>query len=116
MLESDTEDYVKTAATLIHPSNTTETGHIYEVGDGRCSKLRWQRSSGAILKPDATMTPAAIIERWDDVNDFHRVDYPSKTADLVTLLGQAKGLPPSAPRKVVRVTGRVALVTGAGSG
>ncbi|KAJ9608804.1 hypothetical protein H2200_006575 [Cladophialophora chaetospira] len=114
--ESEFGDYLKTVVTLIHPLNTTETGHIYEIGEGRCSKLRWQRSSGAILKPNTTMTPAAIIEKWKDVNEFSKADYPSKTADLVALLDKAKALPPSPLRKQVRLNGRVALVTGAGSG
>ena len=114
--DSETENYVNVVASLIHPSNTTESGHLYEVENGRCSKLRWQRSSGGLLNPGPTMTPAAIIDKWADISDFSRPDYPSTTADLATLLAKSNSMPPSSPRKEVRLTGRVALVTGAGSG
>jgi multifunctional beta-oxidation protein len=116
VLEHDYHYYLKMVATLTHSTNTTETGHLYEIGDGKCTKLRWQRSSGAILKPDATMTPAAIIEKWYGLNNFSNAEYPSRTANLEALLAKAKTLPASSTNREVRLDGRVALVTGAGSG
>ncbi len=62
------------------------------------------------------MTPGAILEKWNDVNNFSNADYPSATADLVKLHGRAKASPSSSPKKMVRLGGKVALVTGAGSG
>ena len=112
----EVNDYLKVVATLIHPLNTTESGHLYEVANGRCCKLRWQRCSGALLNPGPTMTPSAIIEQWSDVNDFSKADYPSATADLASLLAKAQRLPPNSFNGESRLNGKVALVTGAGSG
>ncbi|KIX07897.1 uncharacterized protein Z518_02551 [Rhinocladiella mackenziei CBS 650.93] len=114
--ESESERTAKIVATLIRPSNTKESGHLYEVENGRCSKLRWRRSSGALVRPDSSMTPGAILKKWEQINDFSEPDYPSRTADLQTLLAQAKKLPPSSSEDDVRLDGKVALVIGAGSG
>ncbi|KAK2785485.1 bifunctional hydroxyacyl-CoA dehydrogenase/enoyl-CoA hydratase fox2 [Onygenales sp. PD_12] len=107
---------VPLVATLVHSSNTTESGSIFEVGAGHMAKLRWERAGGALLKTDASLTPQAIIAKWNDVKDYSNPSYPNGTADFAGLLEEAQKLPsnPSAPN--LDFTGKVALITGAGGG
>jgi len=110
------EYVVPLVAVLVHKQNTTENGAIFEVGGGRVAKMRWQRSSGLLLKPDDTYTPGAILKKWDQVNDFSKSQYPTGTSDFLTLLEQSLKLGPSDKGEKLDLTGRVALVTGGGAG
>jgi len=107
---------VPLVAVLVHPSNTTETGGIFEVGGGHIAKLRWERAKGALLKADSSLTPGAILRRWDDVNDFSKPSYPTGPADFMTLLEESMKLPSAPAGKEPDFKGKVALVTGGGNG
>ncbi|KAL2012868.1 hypothetical protein VTN00DRAFT_393 [Thermoascus crustaceus] len=107
---------VPLVAVLVHPSNTTETGGIFEVGGGHVAKLRWERAKGALLKADSSLTPGAILRKWDDVNDFSKPSYPSGPADFMTLLEDGMQLPSAPAGEEPDFKGRVALVTGGGAG
>ncbi|RJE25662.1 Multifunctional beta-oxidation protein [Aspergillus sclerotialis] len=88
---------VPLVAVLVHPSNTTETGGIYEVGGGHIAKLRWERSSGALLKTDASLTPGAIARKWNDVTNFSKPDHPTGPADFMTFLEDGLKMPSAQP-------------------
>ena len=107
---------VPLVAVLVHPSNKQETGSIFEVGGGHIAKLRWQRAKGALLKTGQTLTPGAIIDKWKDVNDFSQPSYPNGVADFMTLLEEAQKLPDNPLGTKIDLTGKVALITGAGAG
>lgn len=111
----NSEWVVPLVAVLTHKT-CNENGAIFEVGGGHVSKLRWERSSGAILRCDETMTPGAILKRWEEVNDFSRPEYPTTAADLVSVLRYSQSLPPNQSEVDVRFDGRVAIVTGGGAG
>lgn len=85
---------VPLVAVLVHKSNMTETGGIFEVSGGHAAKLRWERSGGLLLKADDTYTPGAI-KRWDKVVDFSSPQYPSGPNDFLTLLEESMKMGPA---------------------
>ncbi|KAL4932340.1 putative peroxisomal multifunctional beta-oxidation protein (MFP) [Aspergillus undulatus] len=107
---------VPVVAVLVHSSNTSESGSIFEVGGGHVAKIRWERSSGALLKTDASLTPGAIARKWNDVTNFSKPDYPTGPADFMGLLEDGLKLPPAPAGEEPDFKGKVALVTGGGNG
>lgn len=107
---------VPLVAVLVHKNNTDENGSIFEVGGGHIAKLRWERSSGLLLKADDSYTPGAILKRWDQVNNFSDPQYPSGPNDFMTLLEDSMKMGPSHQGEKLSFAGRVAVVTGGGAG
>lgn len=107
---------VPLVAVLVHPSNTKESGSIFEVGGGHMAKLRWERAKGLLLKPDETMTPGTILEGWDSVKDFSKPSYPSGVANFMELLEDALKLPANPPGEKLDFKNKVAVITGGGAG
>lgn len=107
---------VPLVAVLVHSSNTDETGSIFEAGGGHIAKLRWERSSGLLLKPDDTMTPGAILKRWDQVKDYSHPEYPTGPANFSEHLEEALKRSGNDTGETLDFTGKVAIVTGGGAG
>ncbi|OAA32168.1 Multifunctional beta-oxidation protein [Moelleriella libera RCEF 2490] len=107
---------VPLVAVLVHSSNTSENGGIFEVGGGHVAKMRWERSGGLLLKPDDSYTPSAILKKWDKVVDFSNPQYPSGPNDFMTLLEDSMQMGPSEQGGKIDFKGKVALVTGGGAG
>ena len=117
ILENLKPDWVvPLVAVLVHPSNQHETGSIFEVGGGHIAKLRWERASGALLKTGPSLTPGAILAKWNSVNDFSEPSYPNGVADFMSLLEEAQKLGDNETGKQLDFTGKVALITGGGAG
>ena len=117
LLEALHPDWVvPLVAILVHSSNK-ETGGIFEAGAGHFSKLRWERSEGALMKPDESFTPGVVLKNWNKIHDFSQnAEHPNRVADSMALLEQASALPPNPPGEHIDFNGKVALVTGAGAG
>jgi multifunctional beta-oxidation protein len=117
VLENLKPDWVvPLVAVLVHPSNTTESGSIFEVGGGHMAKLRWERAKGALLKTDASLTPGAIARKWKDVYDYSQPEYPTGPADFMSLLENGMKTPSAPSGEEPDLKGKVALVTGGGNG
>jgi multifunctional beta-oxidation protein len=117
VLESLKPDWVvPLVAVLVHPSNKTETGSIFEVGGGHMAKLRWERAKGALCKADNSFTPGSILKKWSDLNDFSQPSYPSGPANFMELLEESMKMSGNPSAEQVDFKGKVALVTGAGGG
>ncbi|MCJ1359307.1 MAG: bifunctional hydroxyacyl-CoA dehydrogenase/enoyl-CoA hydratase fox2 [Icmadophila ericetorum] len=117
VLENLKPDWVvPLVAVLVHPTNKQETGRIFECGAGHIAKIRWERAKGALLKVGPTLTPGAILKKWDQVNDFSQPSYPDGVADFMSLLEEAQKLPENDVGEKIDLTGKVAIVTGGGAG
>ncbi|KAK2739563.1 bifunctional hydroxyacyl-CoA dehydrogenase/enoyl-CoA hydratase fox2 [Myotisia sp. PD_48] len=106
---------VPLVAFLVHPS-CPDSGAIFEAGAGHVAKIRWERSKGALLRADSTLTPGALLKRWDEVVDFSEPSYPNGANKFLDLLQEGMKLPPNPPAEEPNFAGKVALITGAGAG
>ncbi|TVY31579.1 Peroxisomal hydratase-dehydrogenase-epimerase, partial [Lachnellula subtilissima] len=106
---------VPLVAVLVH-KDSEENGAIFEAGGGHIAKLRWERSSGLLLKADDSYTPGAILKKWDQVSDFKTPEYPTGVADFMGLLEKSMEMGPNDKGETLDFTGKVALVTGGGAG
>lgn len=103
---------VPLVADLVHSSNTTENGSVFEVGGGYVAKLRWERSNGLLLKPDQTYTPSSILKRWAQVNDFSKPEHPSGASNMLTKLDDALKIKNNEQGPEIRFDDKVVLITG----
>lgn len=116
VLENLKPDWVVPLVAVLVHKDTTENGSIFEAGGGHMAKLRWERASGALLRPDETFTPGALLKRWNDVNNFQSAEYPTGVADFMSLLEQSLKQGPNEPGEKLDFKGKVVLITGAGAG
>ncbi|KAF8625541.1 hypothetical protein AX15_005308 [Amanita polypyramis BW_CC] len=104
---------------ICHPDGPEASGKVFELGAGFVAEIRWERSNGAIFKTDASFTPSAVKERWSEITDFSKPNYPLSMTDLDAMgkLEQARRMSTnkqSSPE--VRFDGQTVIVTGAGAG
>lgn len=116
VLENLKPDWVVPLVAVLTHKDCPETGSIYEVGGGHMAKLRWERSSGLLLKADDSYTPGAILKKWDKVSDFSNPEYPTGVADFMGLLEKSMKMGPNDKGETLDFRGKVALVTGGGAG
>lgn len=102
-------------AYLVSQKNKQFSGNIYQAQNEQVAKLRWQRSSGLLLRADETMTPGAVLKHRQQLDSFEKPDYPSGPQDFLGLVEKGKNVPPSSG-DAISFKGRAVLVTGAGSG
>jgi multifunctional beta-oxidation protein len=106
---------VPLVAVLVH-KDTEENGSIFEVGGGHVAKLRWERSSGLLLKADDSYTPGAILKKWPEIYNFKGAEHPTGPADFMGLLQKSMQMSPSDKGETLDFKGKVVLVTGGGAG
>lgn len=116
ILENLKPDWVVPLVAVLVHKDAQENGSIFECGGGHIAKLRWQRSSGLLLKADDSYTPGAILKNWSKISDFKQSEYPSGPADFMGLLEQSMKMSSSDKGETLDFKDKVALVTGGGAG
>jgi multifunctional beta-oxidation protein len=72
---------VPLVAALTHPDGPDASGKVFELGAGFVAEIRWERTKGALFKPDASFTPSAVKARWEEIVDFTNPSYPDGVGD-----------------------------------
>jgi multifunctional beta-oxidation protein len=109
------EYVVPVVAYLVH-EDTTETWGIYEVGAGAVTKVRWERAAGALLKPDDSLTPSALLKQWEQVNNFEGCTHPEGPNDFLSMAEKVQSMPSNEQGEAISYKDQVIIVTGAGAG
>ncbi len=111
------EFVVPLVAYLCHET-CSENGSLFEVGAGFVSKLRRERSKGALFRADKSFTPESVADQFTRICDFRDPDYPKAITDTdwMGLLQKSASCPSVSLPMKLDFTGRVAVVTGAGNG
>lgn len=108
---------VPIVAILVHGSNMQETGSIFEAAAGHFSKIRWERSEGALMNPREGFTPGAVLRNWSKIVNFEEgVEHPKGVSDSMGNLERAMILSENVAGEELRFDGKVVLVTGGGGG
>ena len=83
MVQALKPDYVAPLVVLLCSDKAPEpTGGLYEVGMGWFAQTRWQRTGGHGFPVDVKLTPEAVLEKWEKINNFDdgRADHPHDNA------------------------------------
>lgn len=71
-------EYVAPLVLWLCHEDCKENGGLYECGAGWFSKLRWQRTEGAVLRrKNLSMTPEEVRDNWSKIVDFTNATNPS---------------------------------------
>ncbi|KAG6831817.1 hypothetical protein H0H92_007494 [Tricholoma furcatifolium] len=120
MLANLSPEYIAPFVVAIcHPDGPDASGKIFELGAGFIAEIRWERSHGTVFKTDASFTPSAVKEKWSEIVDFTKADYPENVTDVDSRgkLEQASKLPSNKQSSSeVRFDGQTVIITGAGAG
>ncbi|KAJ1721352.1 hypothetical protein LPJ53_004105 [Coemansia erecta] len=119
MLEALKPEFIAPLVGYLTHESTQQSGGLFEIGGGVITAHRWQGTDGVVFKADSSFTPAAVKQRFAEIDNFNgRVYYPASMQDndWMGKLAEAQALSENAQGAELRFDGKVALVTGAGAG
>jgi NAD(P)-dependent dehydrogenase (short-subunit alcohol dehydrogenase family) len=77
-------EYVTPLVAWLCHASCTETGGLFEVGAGYCSKLRWERTRGYVFGEGGGLCPEDFAEQWATITDFSAAEHPTRIEDTFT--------------------------------
>ncbi|KAF0695867.1 Aste57867_13387 [Aphanomyces stellatus] len=84
VLERLQPEYVAPFVGFLCHEDCPVSGHVYEVGAGWVSRVRWQRSKGIVFPPHGGMTLETIAANLDGINTFDDdATYPESLLDSI---------------------------------
>lgn len=87
LVESLKPEYVAPLVLYLCHETCTDTGGIFEVAAGWISKLRWERTAGAILKKqNKSMTIEDVRDNWEKICNFDESTHPDSLQDHISLM------------------------------
>ena len=92
MLEGLKPEFVAPLALFLCSEACTETGQLFEVGGGWVSRLRWERSRGALFDPKSGFRVEDLAARWGEVQSFHDALHPEAIGDTLKTVGENIGV------------------------
>jgi len=70
-------EYVSPLVAFLCSDDCNFSGQTFEVGAGWISRVRWERSSGAMFPVDRDLSPEDVKKYWHVATDFSAPFYPS---------------------------------------
>jgi 3-hydroxyacyl-CoA dehydrogenase/3a,7a,12a-trihydroxy-5b-cholest-24-enoyl-CoA hydratase len=74
-------EYVTPLVAWLCHESCSETGGLFEVGAGYCSKLRWERTRGHVFGAGDGLSPEDFAGQWATITDFSAAEHPSRIDD-----------------------------------
>lgn len=78
-------------AWLVH-EQCVENGSLFEVGGGYVTKLRWERSGGAMLPLQGSDSIEQIASSWDEIINFDISDHPADFGQAMSTFVKIMGM------------------------
>ena len=92
MLEGLKPEFVAPLALFLCSEACTETAQLFEVGGGWVSRLRWERSRGAMFDPKSGFHVEDLAARWGEVQSFDDALHPEAIGDTLKTVGENIGV------------------------
>lgn len=110
---------------LTHDENEAN-GQIFELAAGFYSQIRWQRSGGALFKPDKSFGAELVAKKFEEIMDFDdssrpellKNQNPQMLNDYLSLNEAAREIQANdlSDAPAISLKDKVVLITGAGAG